>query len=213
MPKRLGLFGHCWVNAANPTSSWQGAETQEQDLVPQFSGGAIHSEPSTWAQKPSRVTSWLQIWGAQTQLHKLWRRQMGSHHREEPQSKQGQALKSMRLWSSRPCKRSKKLEVVHGLYFTVSISSPRLCLKWNQHCGVLRLSTCQAVETRFSMMTEIKIKSTNMLGARHVLHICIRRILTRLYVVTIPKKVWDVEMLSVQCEEKTYTLVNDIFCF
>lgn len=30
-----------------------------QDLVPQFSGGAIHSESSTWAQKPSRVTASL----------------------------------------------------------------------------------------------------------------------------------------------------------
>ena len=38
------------------------------------------------------------------------------------------------------------------------------------------------------MMTEIKIKSTNMLGARHVLHIALRNLKARLYVVTIPKK-------------------------
>ena len=53
---------------------------------------------------------------------------------------------------------------------------------------VLCLSTCQAVETRFSMMTEIKIKSTNMLGTRHALHIASWNLKARLYVVTISKK-------------------------
>lgn len=66
------------------------------------------------------------------------------------------------------------------------------------------------------MMTEIKIKSTNMLGARHVLHIasCGELKAVACMLLLFPKKFSrDVEMLSVQCEGKTYTLVNSIFLF
>lgn len=79
MPKGTGsvwtLLGEC----CKPNKFLTRRRDAGQDLVPQFSGGARHSELSTWAQKPSRVTSSLLCEEPRPSYTNSGRKQVGSH--------------------------------------------------------------------------------------------------------------------------------------
>lgn len=82
--------------------------------------------------------------GAQAQLHKLWRKAGGVASRERsPQSK---LIRPPRC----PCeRRGKKLEVVRGLWFLVSIGSSRPCLSVMNTAGSMFINTPSCVELDF----------------------------------------------------------------